>query len=228
MGTSTQALRSRATDTQAAADFDRRNLDWYVDKLVAGIVFVCGISAILFVLGIFFFVTKEGIGFVFEKMDFREFFLTPYWSPSDAEDPEYGILALMAGTASVTGLAMLVAVPFSLGAAIFIAEFASGNVGNVCDQTTADFSAEVVVRGDEHVWATTGSNIAARAERPSVGVVSRCSAHAAARTSAQDQNGCTRRKANGIVMMSDKPASSGNDPSGGLTPGAKSGAQIST
>jgi phosphate transport system permease protein len=41
------------------------------------IVFVCGISAILFVLGIFFFVTKEGIGFVFEKMDFREFFLTP-------------------------------------------------------------------------------------------------------------------------------------------------------
>ncbi|MEF8707665.1 MAG: hypothetical protein V5B38_01740 [Candidatus Accumulibacter propinquus] len=96
------------------------------DKLLAGIVFVCGISAILFVLGIFFFVTKEGIGFVFEKMDFREFFLTPYWSPSDAEDPEYGILALMAGTASVTGLAMLVAVPFSLGAAIYIAEFASG------------------------------------------------------------------------------------------------------
>jgi phosphate transport system permease protein len=126
MGTSTQALSSRATDTQAAADFDRRNLDWYVDKLIAVIVFVCGISAILFVLGIFFFVTKEGIGFVFEKMDFREFFLTPYWSPSDAEDPEYGILALMAGTASVTGLAMLVAVPFSLGAAIFIAEFASG------------------------------------------------------------------------------------------------------
>ncbi len=38
----------------------------------------------------------------------------------------YGILALIAGTASVTGLAMLVAIPFSLGAAIFIAEFASG------------------------------------------------------------------------------------------------------
>jgi phosphate transport system permease protein len=131
MGTSTQALSGRATDTQSAADFDRRNLDWYVDKLIAGIVFVCGISAILFVLGIFFFVTKEGIGFVFEKMDFREFFLTPYWSPSDAQDPEYGILALMAGTASVTGLAMLVAVPFSLGAAIFIAEFASGKTREV-------------------------------------------------------------------------------------------------
>ncbi len=131
MGTSTQALSNRATDARVTEDFDRRDFDWYVDKLVAGLVFVCGISAILFVLGIFFFVTKEGIGFVFEKMDFREFFLTPYWSPSDAEDPEYGILALMAGTASVTGLAMLVAVPFSLGAAIFIAEFASGKTREV-------------------------------------------------------------------------------------------------
>jgi phosphate transport system permease protein len=37
----------------------------------------------------------------------------------------------MAGTASVTGLAMLVAVPFSLGAAIFIAEFASGKTREV-------------------------------------------------------------------------------------------------
>ena len=32
----------------------------------------------------------------------------------------------MAGTASVTGLAMLVAIPFSLGASIYIAEFATG------------------------------------------------------------------------------------------------------
>jgi len=71
MSTTTQALRNRAADARTAEDFDRRDPDWYVDKLLAGIVFVCGISAILFVLGIFFFVTKEGIGFVFEKMDFR-------------------------------------------------------------------------------------------------------------------------------------------------------------
>ena len=117
-------------DTAAAAggvsDFDQRDLDWYIDKAVQAIVFVCGISAIIFVIGIFVFVTKEGIGFVFERMDFHEFFLTPYWFPSDPDAPEYGILALIAGTASVTGLAMLVAIPFSLGAAIYIAEFATG------------------------------------------------------------------------------------------------------
>jgi len=109
-----------------AGDFDRRNLDWYIDRAVQVVVFICGISAIIFVLGIFVFVTKEGIGFIFERMDFREFFLTPYWFPSDPDDPEYGILALIAGTASVTGLAMVVAIPFSLGAAIYIAEFATG------------------------------------------------------------------------------------------------------
>jgi phosphate transport system permease protein len=109
-----------------AGDFDRRNLDWYVDKAVQILVFICGISAIVFVLGIFVFVLKEGMGFIIERMDFREFFLTPYWFPSDPDAPEYGILALIAGTASVTGLAMLVAIPFSLGAAIYIAEFATG------------------------------------------------------------------------------------------------------
>jgi len=114
-----------------AADFDRRNADWYIDKLVQTLVFVGGVSAIVFVLGIFAFVTKEGIGFILETMDVKEFFTSPYWEPSDEDAPEYGILALIAGTASVTGLAMIVAIPFSLGAAIFISEFATGKAREV-------------------------------------------------------------------------------------------------
>jgi phosphate transport system permease protein len=109
-----------------AADFDRRNVAWYIDKLVQVLVFIGGISAIIFILGIFIFVTKEGLGFILGRFDFTEFFTSPYWYPADEDDPEYGILALIAGTASVTGLAMLVAIPFSLGAAVYIAEFASG------------------------------------------------------------------------------------------------------
>ncbi len=111
---------------RATASFDRRNLDWYVDKFVQVLAFISGISAIIFIIGIFAFVTKEGIGFILDTMDPREFFLSQYWEPSDEDAPEYGILALLAGTASVTGLALLVAIPFSLGAAIFIGEFASG------------------------------------------------------------------------------------------------------
>jgi phosphate transport system permease protein len=115
---------SKPSDLSAA--FDRRNADWYFDKLVQLLVFIGGISAIIFVIGIFAFVTKEGFSFILDRFDFQEFFTSPYWYPSDEDAPEYGILALIAGTASVTGLAMLVAIPFSLGTAIFIAEFATG------------------------------------------------------------------------------------------------------
>jgi len=128
MVTGTAGLDRVDSTTGEDSQFDRRDLDWYIDKAIQGIVFIAGISAIVFVLGIFAFVTKEGIGFVLHEMDFHEFFLTPYWFPSDPDDPEYGILALIAGTASVTGLAMLVAIPFSLGAAIYIGEFATGKV----------------------------------------------------------------------------------------------------
>jgi phosphate transport system permease protein len=106
--------------------FDRRTMDWYIDKLMQLLVFIGGISAIIFIIGIFVFITLEGMDFVFGRFDAVEFFTSEYWSPSDEDDPEFGILALIAGTASVTGLAMLVAIPFALGSAIYIGEFASG------------------------------------------------------------------------------------------------------
>ena len=106
--------------------FDRRTLDWYIDKLMQSLVFIGGISAIIFIIGIFVFITMEGMDFVFGRFDPVEFFTSEYWSPSDEDDPEFGILALIAGTASVTGLAMLVAIPFALGSAIYIGEFATG------------------------------------------------------------------------------------------------------
>ena len=106
--------------------FDRRNLDWYIDKVVQVLVFAGGISAIIFIVGIFAFITIEGFGFIVNRFDFMEFFTSPWWEPTDDDEPTYGILALIAGTASVTGLAMIVAIPFSLGAAIFIGEFATG------------------------------------------------------------------------------------------------------
>lgn len=107
---------------------DRRNRDWYADKLVQILVFLGGISAIVLIIGIFAFITHEGFGFIADTLDLGEFFGSTKWRPTSELKPTYGILALIAGTASVTGLAMIVAIPFSLGAAIYIAEFASGRV----------------------------------------------------------------------------------------------------
>ncbi len=109
---------------------DRRDAAWFIDKAVAVLVFIGGISAILFILGIFVFVAREGLGFLLDGFDAKEFFTSPKWRPT-SHDPTYGALALIAGTASVTGLAMVVSVPFSLGAALYISEFASGRMKEV-------------------------------------------------------------------------------------------------
>jgi phosphate transport system permease protein len=133
MGDVSPTLDAGASTVQSTrdADFDRRNADWYIDKAVQVLVFIGGISAIVFIIGIFVFITKEGAGFLFERFDIVEFFGSPRWKPTSEWKITYGILALVAGTASVTGLAMIVAIPFSLGAAIFIAEFASGKTREI-------------------------------------------------------------------------------------------------
>ena len=101
-----------------------------MDRIARGLVLIGGVSAIVFILAIFAFVAEKGLGFALTDLDLVEFFTSPAWRPT-SEVPEYGILALMAGTASVTGLAMLIAIPFSLGAAIFIGEFATGRTREV-------------------------------------------------------------------------------------------------
>ena len=96
-----------------------------VEPAMEWLIRLCGWSAILFVLAIFFFILRQGIG-AFPKLDWGEFFFSPNWRPTSDVRPQYGILALMAGTASVTALAMVLAVPLGLGAAVYISEFCAG------------------------------------------------------------------------------------------------------
>jgi phosphate transport system permease protein len=84
---------------------------------------LCGVSAILFVFGIFFFVFKEGAGLLFGGLDIWKFLTSTEWYPTSQSNVRYGVLALIVGTFSVTVLAMVIAVPFGLGAAIFVSEF---------------------------------------------------------------------------------------------------------
>jgi len=135
------------------ANQDRRTADWYIDKLVAGLVFTGGISAIVFIIAIFLFIAREGLPFLTGPFDAAEFFGSEKWRPT-SDHPTYGTLALIAGTASVTGLAMLVSVPFSLGAAIFIGEFASGKL-----RETLKVLVELLAAIPSVVWGFIGLSI---------------------------------------------------------------------
>jgi phosphate transport system permease protein len=93
------------------------------ERAIEVLIRLCGISAILFVFGIFFFVFREGAGFLFGGLDLWEFFTSVEWYPSSQSHVRYGVFALIVGTAAVTALAMALAVPFGIGAAVFVSEF---------------------------------------------------------------------------------------------------------
>ncbi len=107
-------------------NFDRRGEDWFIDKAVQILVFIVGVSTIACIVGIFIFIAKEGFGFIVNALSIGEFFTSPWWRSGFEWKTTYDILAPIAWTAGVAGLAMLVAIPLALGAAIFIGEFATG------------------------------------------------------------------------------------------------------
>ena len=83
-----------------------------------------GFSAIFFVLAIFFFVFREAAPVIFtSEFDTVEFLFSTQWYPTSEMNVRYGTWALTFGSFAVTALAMVIAVPFGLGAAIYISEF---------------------------------------------------------------------------------------------------------
>jgi len=133
---------------------DRRDLAWFVDKGVQLLMFIGGISAIVFIIGIFVFISKEGLSFVAGRFDFVEFFTSIAWRPTSVTNETYGALALLVGTASITGMAMLIAISFSLGAAIYIGEFATGKT-----RETLKVLVELLAAIPSVVWGFIGLTI---------------------------------------------------------------------
>lgn len=100
-----------------------------VEKAIETLIRICGFSAILFVFGIFFFVFREGAPML-GSLHLGDFLTSVRWIPT-SHQPQYGVGALIVGTLSVTAVAMALAVPFGLGAAIFISEFCGGRTKEI-------------------------------------------------------------------------------------------------
>ena len=100
-------------------------MEWPIQWLIR----LSGWSAIFFVAMIFLFIILVAAP-VLPNVDWMQFFFENNWLPTPAEgnEEQYGALAMFYGTASVTVLGMLLAIPLGLGAAIYISEFATGKV----------------------------------------------------------------------------------------------------
>lgn len=101
------------------------------ERAIEAVIAICGVSAVLFVFAIIYFVFREAAPLLFGDLDLGQFLFSQEWYPDSVANKRYGALALIAGTASVTILAMAIAVPFGLGAAIYVSEFSQGRVKEV-------------------------------------------------------------------------------------------------
>jgi phosphate transport system permease protein len=132
----------------------RRPWEVPLERALEALIRLCGVSAILFVFGIFFFVFREGAGLLFGDLDLWKFLTSTEWYPTSQSNVRYGVLALIAGTFSVTMLAMIIAVPFGLGAAIFVSEFCTPKI-----KETLKIVIELLAAIPSVVWGFIGLSV---------------------------------------------------------------------
>jgi phosphate transport system permease protein len=107
-----------------------------VERIVSVVLFVCASVAVLTTVGIVFSVLFETIRF-FERVSPIDFLFGTHWSPQTAiradqvgSSGAFGIIPLVTGTLLITGIAILIAGPVGLFAAIYLAEYASPRFRN--------------------------------------------------------------------------------------------------
>jgi phosphate transport system permease protein len=92
------------------------------EQLIKGCLFAAAASSVLVTLGIAGVLLYESAAF-FQHVSLKLFLTDTVWTPLFAE-PRYGILPLLTGTLVSTLVALAVAAPLGLTAALYLSEFA--------------------------------------------------------------------------------------------------------
>ena len=98
-----------------------------VERLVLGLLMLCSLIAIVTTLGIILSLVFE-TGNFFSQYDWRAFFFGTEFVPRFEGNSRLGVLPLLWGTLYISLIALLVAVPIGLYAAIYMSEYASPRV----------------------------------------------------------------------------------------------------
>jgi len=109
--------------SRALAKNIRRN---FVERLIEIALMLSGLIAVLITFGIVFILVTESLPF-FEAVSLKEFLTSTVWTPN-FEKKNYGILPLISGTLTITGIALIVAVPLGTITAVYLSEFASHKI----------------------------------------------------------------------------------------------------
>ncbi|MTE00665.1 phosphate ABC transporter permease subunit PstC [Paracoccus sp. YIM 132242] len=107
--------------TRIGRQYQARNA---VERMVLGLLMLCSLIAIVTTLGIVLSLVFE-TGRFFQVYDWKTFFFGTEWTPRFQGNSQLGILPLLWGTLYVSAIALLVAVPIGLFAAVYMSEYAS-------------------------------------------------------------------------------------------------------
>lgn len=109
---------------EVGADRASAGANRHLTDLIAGkLLFFAALVAIAAVIFIIVFLLRDGYQIVLDTGAWN-FLAGQNWNPA-GQNPAYGVLPLIVGTLLVTALAMAIAVPLSIGSAVFIAEIAA-------------------------------------------------------------------------------------------------------
>ncbi|WP_413362733.1 phosphate ABC transporter permease subunit PstC [Lysinibacillus sp. 3P01SB] len=114
---------SQSVQSMIAASRNRKSKK-IIEKLVPIALFLAAALSVLTTFGIVFTLIFETFEF-FSRISITDYIFGTEWLPFSGKEPLYGVLPLILGTFKVTFIAILVAVPFGLGAAIYLSEYAS-------------------------------------------------------------------------------------------------------
>lgn len=123
----TSKVQSGTNVQELVAKSRNRKGKKFLEKLVPIGLFSAAFLSVLTTFGIVFTLIFETFEF-FQRISITDFLFGTQWIPFSGKEPLYGVLPLVLGTFKVTFIAMLVAVPFGLGAAIYLSEYASEKV----------------------------------------------------------------------------------------------------
>ena len=96
------------------------------EKMMEAVLFLCAASSVFITVSIVAVLIYESYGF-FQAVPLTDFLTDTVWTPLFA-NPRYGILPLLSGTLLSTVVALSVAGPLGLVAAVYLSEFASHGV----------------------------------------------------------------------------------------------------
>jgi phosphate transport system permease protein len=100
-----------------------------LEPLIEWLLVACAAISVLTTVGIVGVLIGETVSFL-REVSILEFLFGTEWTPLFATQ-RFGVLPLVAGTALVSGIAMLVALPAGLLSAIYLSEYANGTVRRV-------------------------------------------------------------------------------------------------